>query len=361
MDRPGVATWEAARALRDQLAEEGKRLVFTNGCFDVLHVGHVRYLNEAKERGDALCVAINADASVRALKGPHRPVNDLEDRAEVLLGLHAVDIVVAFSEERATGAIRAIAPHVYVKGGDYTPMSLNIEERTALDEVGAEIRILQLVPGKSTTETLKALGQEEQGVRRQKLRLGVLGLFAAIEDGRLPETEIAVVLSDVADARLLSLARERGIDGIEVDPGPFRTRLSDAAQKEICDRLRAASIDLVILAGFMRRLKAPILDAFSDRVLNVHPSLLPKFPGRAAWDQALGAGASETGTTVHLVDSGIDSGRILGQRVVPILAGDTAELLQARIQTTERRLYPKVIAEYARMLGIIEFQSLSPE
>ncbi|MFT5192141.1 MAG: rfaE bifunctional protein nucleotidyltransferase chain/domain [Verrucomicrobiales bacterium] len=169
MGSTGVATWEEARAVRDRLASKGKRLVFTNGCFDVLHVGHVRYLNEARSLGDALCVAINADASVRALKGPQRPINNLDDRAEVLLGLRSVDLVVVFSAERATGAIDAIAPHVYAKGGDYTPESLNVEERDALDRVGAEIRILQLVAGKSTTETLAKLGHSKP----RKRRLGI--------------------------------------------------------------------------------------------------------------------------------------------------------------------------------------------
>ena len=165
-------------------------------------------------------------------------------------------------------------------------------------------------------------------------------------------------LSDVEDARVLALAGERGIDAAYVNPGLFRNRLGDAAQKEICDRLRAASVDLVVMSGFMRRLKTPVLEVFSDRILNVHPSLLPKYPGRVAWEQALLAGESETGATIHLVDAGIDSGRILGQQVVPILPNDTPEVLQARIQSTERQLYPKVIAEYASILDqVIESQS----
>jgi formyltetrahydrofolate-dependent phosphoribosylglycinamide formyltransferase len=183
-------------------------------------------------------------------------------------------------------------------------------------------------------------------------------LFAATDDGRLEEAEIVLDLSDVEDARVLALAGERGIDAAYVNPGPFRNRLGDAAQKEICDRLRAASVDLVVMSGFMRRLKTPVLEVFSDRILNVHPSLLPKYPGRVAWEQALLAGESETGATIHLVDAGIDSGRILGQQVVPILPNDTPEVLQARIQSTERQLYPKVIAEYASILDqVIESQS----
>lgn len=134
---------------------EGCRLVFTNGCFDLLHVGHVRYLQAARALGDALVVAVNGDASVRALKGPSRPVNREEDRAEVLAALGCVDYVTIFHTERVTGLLRQIRPQVYAKGGDYTVESLNADERAALEEVGAEIRILPLVPGKSTTAILE--------------------------------------------------------------------------------------------------------------------------------------------------------------------------------------------------------------
>ena len=145
---------------RDLLAEQGRRLVFTNGCFDLLHVGHVRYLQAARALGDALVVAVNGDASVRALKGPSRPIHPEEDRAEVLAALGCVDFVVLFDTERVTELVRAIRPHLYAKGGDYTVASLNAEERAALGEVGAEIRILPLVPGKSTTGTLARMKAE---------------------------------------------------------------------------------------------------------------------------------------------------------------------------------------------------------
>lgn len=138
-------------AIRDAMDAAGKRLVFTNGCFDILHPGHVRYLQQARGLGDALLVAVNADESVRALKGPSRPVNGEADRAEVLAALGCVDFVTIFSDERATNLLRKIRPQIYAKGGDYTPESLNAEERAALDSVGAEIKILPLVPGKSTT------------------------------------------------------------------------------------------------------------------------------------------------------------------------------------------------------------------
>ena len=150
-----VSTAELAR-VRDALAAGGKKLVFTNGCFDLLHVGHVRYLQAARALGDALVVAVNGDASVRALKGPTRPVNPEADRAEVLAALACVDYVVIFPEVRVTDVLRTVRPHLYAKGGDYTPETLDKGERAAMDEAGAEIRILPLVPGRSTTNILAA-------------------------------------------------------------------------------------------------------------------------------------------------------------------------------------------------------------
>ena len=150
-----MTSTELAR-VRDALAAQGKKLVFTNGCFDLLHVGHVRYLQAARALGDALVVAVNGDASVRALKGPTRPVNPENDRAEVLAALGCVDYVVIFPEVRMTNLYRAVRPHIYAKGGDYTPETLNPEERAAIDEAGSEIRILPLVPGRSTTNILAA-------------------------------------------------------------------------------------------------------------------------------------------------------------------------------------------------------------
>lgn len=142
-------------ALGAEYASAGKRLVLTNGCFDLLHTGHVRYLEEARRCGDALLVAVNSDDSVRELKGPSRPVNGELDRAEVLAALRCVDHVTIFTGKRVTEVIRLLKPAVYAKGGDYTPETLDRGEKEALDEVGAEIRILQLVPGRSTTAILE--------------------------------------------------------------------------------------------------------------------------------------------------------------------------------------------------------------
>lgn len=141
--------------LRDEMSARGERLVFTNGVFDLLHVGHVRYLQAARALGDALLVAVNGDASVRALKGPTRPINSELDRAEVLGALACVDFVTIFHTERVTDLVRVVRPHIYAKGGDYTIESLDAGERTALQEVGAEIRLLSLVPGKSTTSMIE--------------------------------------------------------------------------------------------------------------------------------------------------------------------------------------------------------------
>lgn len=140
---------------RDRLHRQGRRLVLTNGCFDLLHLGHVRYLQAARELGDALVVAVNGDDSVRALKGPTRPLNVEGDRAEVLAALECVDFVTVFAEVRATEVIRALRPHIYAKGGDYTRESLNPEEIAALEAAGTSVHILPLVPGKSTSALIE--------------------------------------------------------------------------------------------------------------------------------------------------------------------------------------------------------------
>jgi len=142
---------------RDSLDKDGRRLVFTNGCFDLLHAGHVRYLQQARALGDALAVGLNSDRSVRELKGEDRPVNPEDDRAEVLSALGCVDFVVIFDGKRATDLINVVRPHIYAKGGDYTPDSLDSEERAALGAAGSKVEILPLVPGRSTTAVLQKL------------------------------------------------------------------------------------------------------------------------------------------------------------------------------------------------------------
>jgi rfaE bifunctional protein nucleotidyltransferase chain/domain len=134
-----------------------QRIVFTNGCFDLLHVGHVRYLAAAKQLGDILVVGLNSDASVRLLKGPDRPINSESDRAEILAALTVVDHVVIFQEMRVTQLISSLQPNLYVKGGDYSVDSLDRGEIDAVRSVGAEIKIVPLVPGRSTTRLIEAI------------------------------------------------------------------------------------------------------------------------------------------------------------------------------------------------------------
>ncbi len=146
-----IVSAEQLAALSNDLRAAGKRLVATNGCFDLLHVGHVRYLQAARALGDALVVGINGDASVRELKGKDRPLNRQQDRAEVVAALGSVDYVTIFSQQRATHFLENARPAVYVKGGDYQTDTLNAEERKALEEIAAEIRILPFEAGYSTT------------------------------------------------------------------------------------------------------------------------------------------------------------------------------------------------------------------
>ena len=161
MSAAKLKTIEELSGIRDALEAQGRRLIFTNGCFDLLHVGHVRYLQAARALGDALVVAVNGDDSVRALKGPARPINNEQDRAEVLAALACVDHLVIFHTERVTEVVRTIRPHIYAKGGDYTVESLDPGERAALAEVGAEIHILPLIPGKSTTAAIEKMERQD--------------------------------------------------------------------------------------------------------------------------------------------------------------------------------------------------------
>ncbi|WP_202213496.1 phosphoribosylglycinamide formyltransferase [Methylacidimicrobium sp. AP8] len=186
-----------------------------------------------------------------------------------------------------------------------------------------------------------------------KATLGILGSgrgsnFAAIRDaiasGRL-SASIAVVISDREDARILELARQANIPTVVLRRGKFRTRLEPDIEEELAECLRRFRVDLVILAGFLRVLKGPLLAAYAGRILNIHPSLLPAFKGKDAWKQALAAGVAEAGCTVHWVEAEVDSGPILGQARVPVLPGDTPESLHARIQEAEHRLYPEVIQQ----------------
>jgi len=187
----------------------------------------------------------------------------------------------------------------------------------------------------------------------KSLGLGILGsgkgsncraVLESIRAGTLP-ARACVVISDVLDAPILEIAREFSVPNAYLPPGQFRTRLEPNVESELVRMLRAAGVDLVVLAGFMRVLKAPMLEAFPRRIINIHPSLLPKFQGLEAWKQALAAGETVAGCTVHYVDDKIDHGDIIAQRQVPVLPNDSAESLHERIQIAEHELYPAVIAQ----------------
>ncbi len=155
-----------------------------------------------------------------------------------------------------------------------------------------------------------------------------------------------VVISDVVDSGILQIAREFGVPSVYLPPGKFRTKLEPEAEIALVEILRDAAVELVVLAGWMRLLKEPTLNAFPHRILNIHPSLLPRFPGLEAWKQALRASETVTGCTVHYVDAGVDTGEIIAQRSVPIFPDDTPEILHARIQIAERELYPEAISQF---------------
>jgi phosphoribosylglycinamide formyltransferase 1 len=188
-----------------------------------------------------------------------------------------------------------------------------------------------------------------------RLVLGVLGsgkgsncraILEQIRAGHLA-ADVRIVVSDVAGAGILEIAREFGIPHAFLPPGRFRTKLEPEAEQQLVRLLQEAGVELVVLAGFMRVLKPITLDAFPRHIINLHPSLLPKFPGLEAWTQALAAGEKMTGCTVHFVDAAVDSGEIIAQREVPILPNDSPASLHERIQRAERELFPAVIGTLA--------------
>jgi phosphoribosylglycinamide formyltransferase-1 len=190
------------------------------------------------------------------------------------------------------------------------------------------------------------------------VNIGILGsgkgsncraILRSIRDGKL-EAKATVVISDVLEAPILEIAGEFGVPNAYLPPGHFRTRLEPIVEEQLVEMLRNAGAEIVVLAGFMRVLKEPMLAAFPRRIVNIHPSLLPKFPGLEAWKQALAANEKWTGVTVHYVDARVDHGDIILQREVPILPGDTPESLHARIQEAEHVLYPEALEQVFRDL-----------
>jgi phosphoribosylglycinamide formyltransferase-1 len=188
-----------------------------------------------------------------------------------------------------------------------------------------------------------------------RIRIGVLAsgrgsnlqaIMDSVRQGRL-DADVAVVVSDVADAVALTRARSAGIEARFIDPGPKRAHLTKESEHEIIDVLEECRVDLIALAGFMRILGPPFIRHFSGRIMNIHPSLLPSFPGLRVQKKALEYGVKYSGCTVHFVDEGVDTGPIIIQAAVPVLEGDTEETLSARILKEEHRIYTEAIRLFA--------------
>lgn len=188
-----------------------------------------------------------------------------------------------------------------------------------------------------------------------ELRIGVLGsgsgtnceaILEACAAGKIPG-RVVIVLSDVADAKILERARRRGIEARFIGPSRFKTKLEPELEQQIVVALQETGVQLVALAGYMRVVKAPLLNAFPGRIMNIHPSLLPSFPGLHAWEQAVNYGVRVSGCTVHFVSEGIDAGPVILQEPVPVFDNDTAQTLHQRIQVIEHKLYPEAIRLFA--------------
>ena len=185
----------------------------------------------------------------------------------------------------------------------------------------------------------------------KKMMIGILGsgkgtncqaIIDAIEAGKL-NAKVGCVISDVEDAYILTRARNHNIPAEYISGAPFKTKLDGEAEQKYIATLQRYNVEVVALAGFMRMIKRNMLNAFPSRIINIHPSLLPAFPGIESWKQALQYGAKITGCTVHFVDEGMDTGPIILQEAVPILDNDTPETLHARIQQVEHKLYPQAL------------------
>ena len=184
-----------------------------------------------------------------------------------------------------------------------------------------------------------------------KLHLGVLGsgsgsnmqsIVDAIENGQL-DADVRLVLADVPDAKILERAERHSIESMYLDCAPWKTKLEGPAEDKCISLLKQAGVDTVVLAGFMRIVKPKLLEAFPNRVINIHPAILPAFPGVHSWTQALDYGCKVAGVTVHFVDAGTDSGPIIVQKTVPVLEDDTPESLHARIQVQKHIAYPEAL------------------
>ena len=187
-------------------------------------------------------------------------------------------------------------------------------------------------------------------------RLAVLGSgkgsnFVALQEAILAgklDAQIVLVVSDLPDAIILAKAAAFELPTVTLPASPFRTKLSPEGESALVELLQRHEVEWVVLAGYMRVVKEPLLSAFAGRIVNIHPSLLPAFKGLRAWEQALVVGVPETGCTVHFVNRDVDAGEIIAQQRVPVLVGDTPETLHARIQVAEHELYPAALAKVFR-------------
>jgi phosphoribosylglycinamide formyltransferase 1 len=169
-------------------------------------------------------------------------------------------------------------------------------------------------------------------------------ILQAQAEGRLGAAQVVQIITDQPTARILALGPQFGVPASFIDPAPFKTKLEGAGEERYVKAIQAARADLVVLAGFMRVLKPIFLQAFAGKIINLHPSLLPSFPGLDGVGQALRAGVKVTGCTVHHVTLAVDAGEIIEQKPVPIEAGDTLETLAAKVHAAEHALLPAVIA-----------------
>jgi phosphoribosylglycinamide formyltransferase-1 len=200
---------------------------------------------------------------------------------------------------------------------------------------------------RSLTTEVYALGRLTIGVLASGRGSNLKALIDAIDRGEL-DVDLAIVVSDVPDARALEIAREAGVDAVYVDPEKKKARMTGAAEQRIIEELKGRGVELVALAGFMRILSPRFVAAFKMRILNIHPSLLPSFPGLRVQKKALEYGVKFSGCTVHFVDEGVDTGPIIIQAAVPVRDDDTVETLSARILKEEHRIYAEAIRRFAQ-------------
>lgn len=335
-----------ARALRDRLHREGKRLVFTNGCFDLLHAGHVRYLEQARRLGDALVVGLNSDASVRQLKGPSRPLNHENDRAEVLSALRCVDGVVVFNSLRATDLIRELRPHVYAKGGDYTPESLEASEREALQEAGSMIRILPLLPGRSTTSLIHRASPPVRVALLVRDGGKMLRFLLSAPRVHKVNVKVVAVLQDSGDEDQPRLVHDHDIRVIRLVG--VKPMASPAAKDELALGLRESAAD-VLLAGLDDLSWISEVEGIEGlQLLALHPSLLPAYPGGEALSEALEQGELVTGCTLLEWGAQPHNGRLWQQAEVRIRVGDTLESLSLRVQEQGQEMLTRFFSHWRR-------------